>query len=419
MKWNYYLSLLSISICLSGWAQQIEEVVFEGNSKTKTAFLKRISSIELGSRLDSTLLEDNKNWLQRFPAIAHASYAVEKNANGNYKLIYRVVENFTIIPFGNLYGTHNESLAIQIGLAEHNLLGRGMRLGGYFQHDVFNSYEMQFNAPYLFGKNIGISIGHKNRTTQEPVYFGDFAADYRYQIKTLELMTLIQLNTHHRIETGINIFNEDYQYLQGGPEDAFKPELNIDKRLFRMFHEYNKLAYDYQYIDGLKNQVTLQYITNDKSGVNDFVIGWNDFFYFQRIGQRGNWANRFRIGFSSNEETPFAPFALDNNVNIRGVGLDIDRGTGVISYNTEYRHSLIDNNNWVVQSNTFVDIGSWRSAGGSISDMFKSENIKLYPGIGLRLMHKKIYNAILRIDYGIGIGSGNNQGIVFGLGQYF
>jgi hypothetical protein len=64
------------------------------------------------------------------------------------------------------------------------------------------------------------------------------------------------------------------------------------------------------------------------------------FFYFKRVGAKGNWANRLRLGLASNDNTPFAPFALDNNVNLRGVGILVDRGTGSFVLNTEYRHTI-------------------------------------------------------------------------------
>lgn len=72
-----------------------------------------------------------------------------------------------------------------------------------------------------------------------------------------------------------------------------------------------------------------------------------------------------------------------------------------------------------MQGNAFVDSGTWRTPGGDFGDFVDSENIKIYPGIGLRLIHKKIYNAIFRIDYGVGLGENSSKGIVFGIGQYF
>jgi hypothetical protein len=38
----------------------------------------------------------------------------------------------------------------------------------------------------------------------------------------------------------------------------------------------------------------------------------------------------------------------------------------------------------------------------NLDDLFSSKNIKVYPGFGIRFIHK-IYNAVFRIDYGYGI----------------
>ncbi|TYA84607.1 outer membrane protein assembly factor, partial [Seonamhaeicola marinus] len=46
-------------------------------------------------------------------------------------------------------------------------------------------------------------------------------------------------------------------------------------------------------------------------------------------------------------------------------------------------------------------------------------NLKIYSGLGLRFIHKKIFNAIFRIDYGLGLTENASQGLVFGIGQYF
>ena len=50
-----------------------------------------------------------------------------------------------------------------------------------------------------------------------------------------------------------------------------------------------------------------------------FVSFENDFFFCKRIKSKGNWATRLKIGLATNTATPFAPFAIDNNQNIRGM----------------------------------------------------------------------------------------------------
>jgi hypothetical protein len=66
-----------------------------------------------------------------------------------------------------------------------------------------------------------------------------------------------------------------------------------------------------------------------------------------------------------------------------------------------------------------MDGGTWRNPGGDFGDFSESENLRVYPGVGLRFMHKRIFNAIFRIDYGYGITKNSANGIVFGIGQYF
>ena len=186
-----------------------------------------------------------------------------------------------------------------------------------------------------------------------------------------------------------------------------------------MIYEYNNLDYHYQYVSGFKNLFNFQYVTSTDIALPEFLIGWNDVSYFMRIGAFGNWASRLRVGFSSNNDTPFAPFSVDNNVNVRGVGNTIDRGTGAIVLNTEYRRTIYEKSWFVLQGNGFIDAGSWRNPGGELGDFTKAENVRVYPGLGLRFIHKKIFNAIFRIDYGVGITKNATSGLVFDIGQYF
>ena len=151
---------------------------------------------------------------------------------------------------------------------------------------------------------------------------------------------------------------------------------------------------------------------------SDFLAWWNDVMFFKIIGRKGNFASRLRAGLSTNSSSVFAPFVVDNNVNIRGVGNLIDRGTGSLVLNTEYRHTIYEKNWFVLQGNAFVDVGTWRSPGGTLNDFVQLDKGQLYSGLGMRIMHKRIFNAIFRLDYGYSI-KNESGGIVFGIGQYF
>lgn len=417
---NLRLLIFMLFICYLGEAQQnvISEIIIQGNEKTKTSSLTKLSSIQVGAKLDSLVIEEDIKRLKRLPSISHAYYQVHKKDNG-YSVVYGVEENFTIIPSANVYTANNGEFAFRVGLSEFNLLGRNIILGGLYQSDIYSSYGANLRAPFLFSKKLGLALNYSNLTTEEPVFLETGTADYKYNNTSYEILGLYQFDFKNRIELGGTYFNEDYEYKRGATGEGVPTDFDVNKLLFKLIYEYNNLDYDFQYVSGFKSTLNLQYVISTENVLPDFIIGWNDFLYYKRIGKKGNWANRLRLGLATNDDTPFAPFAVDNNLNIRGVGNTIDRGTGVIVLNTEYRHTIVEKNWFILQSNVFVDGGSWRNPGGDFGDFGDTQNFRIYPGVGLRFIHKRIFNATFRIDYGYGVTEDSTNGFVFGIGQYF
>jgi outer membrane protein assembly factor BamA len=407
------------------WAKPIQaqetvtEIQFEGLKRTKESFMRSMALVKPGAELDSTLLEEDVNRFKRLPSVSNASYSVSQHSKGPV-VRYQITENFTLIPFANLYSSNSEEIAFRIGLQEFNFLGRNMTLGVFYQHDVYDSYGLRFKAPYLFGPKWGMEVNYTDLTTQEPVYLESGSSYYKYNNQSIEALGLFELDHRNSFALGLNVFTEKYDYQSGATDAGVPQDLDIDKYLVKLLYNYEHIRYDHQYLDGFASRLNLQYVrSQDFDQAPQFWIGFNDFIYFERWGKRGNWANRVRLGLASNVDSPFAPFTVDNNVNIRGVGNVIDRGTGSIVINTEYRHSLIEKDWFVLQSNLFMDAGSWRNPGGDFADFTDEANIRVYPGVGVRFIHKRIFNAVFRIDYGYGITKNATSGIVFGIGQYF
>jgi len=419
MRW--LVSLLIFCFYIQGYAQEniVADVKVQGNQKIKTSFIKKYTVVEAGKKLDSALIEKDIKRLKRLPSVSHAYYQVYFSEGNSYNVFYNIVENFTIIPSVSIYTTNDDEFAYRLGLYEFNLLGQNIGFGVFYQKDIYSSFAINFRAPNLFSRRFGLAVNYQDLTTLEPIFFDNTTADYKYNNESLEILGLFELDFKNRIELGVNYFTEDYSYQSGATNPDIPQQLNINKLLFKGAYEYNNLDYFYQYVSGFRSLLNLQYVTPTSSKQPDFVIGWNNFYYFRRIGNKGNWANRLRLGLSSNQDTPFAPFSVDNNVNIRGVGNTIDRGTGSIVLNTEYRHTLYEQNWFILQGNAFIDSGSWRLPGGKLRDFTDSDNIKVYSGFGLRFIHKEVYNAIFRIDYGFGLNKDGTRGFVFGIGQYF
>ncbi len=397
----------------------IADIKVQGNKRTKTSFIKKIAKAKKGAILDSIVLEEDIKRLKRLPSIAHAYFQVFKSDENAYNVFYTIEENFTIIPSLNIYTTNDDEFAFRVAATEFNLFGQNVAVGGFFQRDIYNSYGASIRAPYAFSNKFGFAFNHQSLTTQEPVFLEEGTADYKYTNTSYEVLGLYEINFRNRIELGVNYFNEDYEYKQGVTNENVPRDFDVNKLLFKLIYEYNNLNYHFQYVSGLRVNSNFQYVISTEEVLPDFLIGWADFSYFKRIGKKGNWASRLRLGLATNDDSPFAPFAVDNNLNIRGVGNTIDRGTGVIVLNTEYRHTLYEKNWFILQGNAFVDGGTWRNPGGDFGDFGNSQNFRVYPGVGLRFMHKRIFNAVFRIDYGYGVTKDATNGIVFGIGQYF
>jgi len=402
--------------------KRISAIKIVGANETNESFLKSLLSIKKGAFLDSVAIENDVILIKRLPAISHAYYQVFYSHDNFYNVFINVEENFTIIPEVNFWTTTNKQFSYKLGLYDYNFLGRNITFGGFYQRNRFDSYAINFKAPNLFSRKWGLAVNHQNWKSEEPLYFGENSANYLYNNISFEVLGLYQINLKHEIDFGINLFKEKYQYLSGVTDVSIPQTLDLNKTLLKLVYSYDSLDYYYQYVTGFKSILYAQYVFTENDFQNEFLIAWNDFFYYKRIGENGNWANRMRFGLATNENSPFAPFALDNNVNLRGVGILVDRGTGSFVLNTEYRHTVYDKNWLAIQTNVFTDLGSWRNPGGELNDFFQKDNIRIYSGIGLRFISKKIYNATFRIDYGFSIlnqKNNSNGGLVFGIGQYF
>ncbi|WP_435674932.1 outer membrane protein assembly factor [Polaribacter sp.] len=397
-------------------------VEIKGAKKTNSSFLKKLLFTKKGTILDSLTLQKDILQLIRLPAISNANYEVFNVKENLYNVIITVEENYTLIPNVTIWTTTNSQFSYKLGLYDYNFLGRNIAFGGFYQNNGFDSYGINFRAENLFSNKWGLAVSHQNWKSEEPLYFENKTANYIYNNVSFEVLGLYQINLKNKINFGLNLFNEKYQYVSGITDPSIPQKLDLNKKLLKFVYSYDNLESNYQYLNGFKSLLNIQFVTSSTSFQKDFLIAWNDFFYFKRVGEKGVWANRMRFGLSSNENTPFAPFALDNNVNLRGVGILVDRGTGVFVWNTEYRHTVYDKNWLAIQTNFFTDMGSWRNPGGEINDFFKRKNVRLYTGVGLRFISKKIYNAIFRIDYGFRVTNNTGQskgGLVFGIGQYF
>ncbi len=415
-----FFLLIIFFFTLSIFAQKkiVDTILFTNTKRMNKDFMSYLILTKKGAVLDSLTIKKDVILLNRLNGVSKAEYKITEKSTNLFEINYIITENFSLIPTLNILTT-DDSGSYRVGLYEFNLLGKNITAGGFYQYNEFNSFGFNFSAPTLFTKYVGLELNIQKLSSNEPLFFNNDIANYLYTNTAYEVLGVYQYDYKNRFKLGTTFFNENYEYKKGATAPDIPKSLSINKNLFKFQYTYDDLNYNYYLINGFKSNFSFQYVTLENDYQNKFIIGWNDFLYYKQIGHNGNWASRLRLGLATNNASPFSPFSVDNNLNIRGVGNIIDRGTGTLVLNTEYRKTIIEKGWFALQGNAFVDAGSWRNPGGKFSDFGNPSNFRVYPGVGLRFIHKTIFNAVFRLDYGYGITKNASKGFVFGVGQYF
>ena len=98
----------------------------------------------------------------------------------------------------------------------------------------------------------------------------------------------------------------------------------------------NRIEQFYYFYFGFRNQVNVSWAWGQNfGGDTTFYSINNTTTYFKRINKKGNWGSRIVLGSSKKFKTPFPVFVFDNNLNVRGVGNKIARGSAIAVFNTE------------------------------------------------------------------------------------
>ncbi|KAA3636052.1 MAG: hypothetical protein DWQ02_08850 [Bacteroidetes bacterium] len=415
--------LLILLFFVPVWGQEnslfFGEVKFEGLKKNKESYLRRFLSIGEGEPFDFNKVRESEQRLKNLFGITHIQLSLDTIGAGINTTLH-IEEAFTVFPeinFGRITGNY----WYRIGAKDINWLGRGMHLSGYYQNiDSRHNFNLFLRVPYINGSKFGGAVSLTKYASVEPLYFDQGAVIYLYDNNSFALSGIYEINYGHEVEFGGAYFIESYQKALDqslenppGPDDFKQPKLLLKAR-----HVLNKVNYFYFYQWGFDNQTNLETVYNIDDQ-NYFFLFLNDTRFYKRVGNRGNLALRFRIGLSTNRNTPFAPFVVSSHVNIRGVGNRINRGTGSLVLNAEYRHTIFDKGNFAGQVVAFSDAGTWRRPGGGLNDFVDPNIFRHFVGGGVRIIYKKAFNAIIRADYGIDLYNSEMQGLVIGFGQYF
>ena len=400
----------------------IAKINFSGQQRTAESYMKLFLKTEIDDLVTEASLQQDMQRLKNLVSINDATFTLDTTADKLLILNITVAEARTFLPIVN-FGGIKGNFWYQIGFTDINQGGKGRQLLAYYQNnDGRHNGEVFFKNQFVNGSMSGYSIGLLRYASIEPLYFQEFDNEvlYRYDIHSASGSLIKNLDYTRYAEFGLAAFQESYQKEFRSP-DIMTPgpeSLTEFKLLGKARFQQNKLNYHYYLLSRHDWWAQYQTVfnTSDKLWFHTFTTTYRRFWQF---GESGNLALRFRFGISTNRNTPFAPFVADSFTNLRGLGNRIDRGTAQIIWNVEYRHSIYDRNNWAGQIVAFTDLGTWRNPGGQFSQVLDQDQFRQFVGGGIRIIYKKIYGAILRIDFGVNIYNTEERGLVVGFGQYF
>ena len=420
---RYSIKLLILLLfCWEGLAQerQLSHIHFKGLKKSKPQYLKRLLTQKKDQPYDSIKVKNDLILLLREPAVSHAYTSLDTLAGGHYRLNYHIEENKTLIPAVDLWQTVNNAFAYHLGLTDYNFSGRGYTVGGFFRQNNFPGFGLILENNNFMSAKTELKVLAQQLETLEPIMVADGSANFRYRFQSVDLSLGRELNLKHKIVIGGGILGERY-LLDGGEDIVGIPKtFSTTKGVGKLGYTYDYIQPYYYHLSGWRSQTYATHVWGKSITQNNtFYTLENETSYFRRINSLGNLAFRMQLGIARNINSPFPPFAIDNNRNVRGVGNIVQRGNAFWSLNTEYRHTLFEKGWFAVQGNVFIDLAGIQPVNTSFNTLFAGKNQYQYSGLGLRLIHKYIYKAVLRIDYGINLDGFKNASLVFGIDQFF
>ncbi|WP_235299042.1 BamA/TamA family outer membrane protein [Portibacter marinus] len=358
--------------------------------------------------------------LQRIKNIPGVGYATMQFDSVNSIARYQIYEVNTLLPIIN-FGGIKDNYWYRLGLADANFRGEGQNISLHYQNnDGRHSGQFYYRDPFFIGSRWGYIIDINRWASEEPLFFEEGRVNYEFRYSNLGLGIIRNFGINRRLQFVGNYFIEEYQknsnqQLQNppGPDALRQPKFLINSSFTENFINYNFFL-----LDGYEWRFQLQNVYN---------FSERDFFHIVQFQLKrffsqprfGNLALRFRLAFSTNNYSPFAPFVADSYVNIRGVGNRIDRGTGQAIFNLEYRKTILKAYPFGIQLVAFSDLGSWRNPGGQLNELISRDSFRHFVGGGIRMIYQQIFGATFRVDYGIDLYDPKQRGFVLGLGQYF
>lgn len=419
--------LLFISFCfvfgMLGSTQTISEIKFENVKRSNPQFLESRLDLIVGNVCDEEAVIRNVQYLTNLNLFLAVDYRIDSTENNTVNVCFIITEAVYIYPI-LLIGGFDNKLNLSVGVGDINFRGKAQSIGFIYQYYDRHSFSFyQAAAVHKNGKT-GHDFSLGKKSTVEPLYFDTIKGIFNFDNYHVSIGGHYWFNRYLKLGVGGMLMYENYQNKGvefETPDHVFDLEekFNFLKYQLRTAFEYSNVNYSFERRQGIKNTVFVETIQTDGVPMASFLKVTNEFNAYKHLGKSGMVSFRNRLGIATNNDSPFSPFVIDGFVNIRGSGDRVARGTGEIIFNAEYLHTVWRNKWFYLMMNAFTDVGYLRPPGGSIASSFENQNAYYFSGIGLRIHSRKLYNTVIRLDYGFDLENLSNNGLTFGFGHFF
>lgn len=400
------------------WGQTVESIQFEGLTRTDPDYLKALIDSKVGEPVDSVTLEKDTQLLRNLNLFFSVEHSTKPTESGNYVIIFTIEEAVYLYPTIIASGFQNQ-FKLQAGVNQINFLGRAQSIGVLYQYYDRHSLSFYYNAPRHSNGKTGHELALARYATVEPLYFPDTVSNFNFDNYSASLGGFYWPGKKFRLGLGGTYMWEKYAQIDDADIGMQQKIFTFNKYQIRFRADYMGINQHFEFVEGFSSAFFTETIQTEGVPEASFFKATNELKYFSRIGKRGNLGFRNRIGISTNNNSPFAPFVLDGFINIRGIGNRVERGTAEIILSAEYRYSIFQHKYFIAQLAGFGDYGALREPGGDFGTLFNGPETNLFLGGGIRLHSRFIYKILLRVDYSINPTDLKKGGFTFGLGQYF
>ncbi len=415
--------LIFLLTTLFSYSQTITSIRFEGNKKSKEVFLRQNIYIQEGDKFDSLKVEESAQLLRNTNLFFDVQLKTTALSQKKIEVVFILDEVITIFPI-IANGGSSSRLNFKLGASDIHFRGRGQTIGFVYQYYDRHSFTFYQITPRHKNNRTGHEVFLGKYSTIEPLYFTNgetvpfnfdnyhiSAAGYYWWNRFLVSKVGGMLMQEVYKNRGDDINTSDWDFEPGQVINLFKYQVRTQLEL-------QKTQYHYERRSGIHNLLHAEWIETPVYSDATFLKISNDLKYMTKFGKRHNLILKNTTGVASNKKSPFSPFVIDDFVNVRGIGNRVIRGTGLTSFNSEYLFTVLKHPLCFVQLASFFDLSYIRPPGGTLADVFKSDNTFTTAGFGLRFHSRKWYNTVFRVDYGINLKDPSKGGFVFGLGQY-